>query len=131
MARSNRRTSTILNLGCAAKLLTNVLPTNGDVIRAFFFERKAIMNERSTTKVPTDIDTKAVLIPQILELWSSSSLPCVSRAAISKRIGGLIESINKLKGQPQNKLNSEKYKKNMDNLLANSTKLFDICGRKV
>jgi len=130
MTTNSRSVNKILNLGFPAELPTNVLPTNGDIVRSFYFERQILMNQKCSNKVPTKNETKAILIPKVVQLWKNSSLPHVSTAAISKRLDSLIDEINKFKSQPHAKLNSPKFKENLDNLLATSSKLFDICTCK-
>ena len=117
------------NLDIPCKLPSTVLPTNGDVIRAFYFIRKLSMREKDSNKVPSFNETKSVLIPDITSLWThpNGCLPYVNNDRITHKIKSLIDEVIKMQAQPKNSLNSPAYIRKISAFNDNCGKLFDIC----
>ena len=105
MFSSTRSSSKIHEyVGFPVNLSQNVLPTNGDVLRGFYYIRQQQM--QTTDHVPSGNETNAELVPAIMNLWVKASLPQTTDKRVAQMIKELLNKLKSIQSHPKDRLQS-------------------------
>ena len=118
-------------LGKPKNLPPNVLPTNLDVLKAYYYFRHVLIDEDNDPS-PSFATISNILIEDIKALWDSPNgcLPFVSNQRIEAMLKTLLSGFKKIKDYPKNRINSPAYIKILGSFADHCEKLFDICTCK-
>ena len=108
-------------------LSQNVLPTNGDVLRGFYYICQQI---QTTDCVPSVNETNAELVPAIMNLWVKASLSHTTDKRVAQMIKELLNKLKSIQSQPKNRLQSPAYLKKLEGFKQDLSTLFDITSCK-
>ena len=90
-------------------LSQNVLPTNEDIIRGFYYIRQHQI--QTTDHVPAVNETNAELLPARMNLWVRASLPQKTDKRVAQMIKELLNKLKSIQSQPKDRLQSPAYLK--------------------
>jgi len=79
-------------IGFPSVLSQEMLPTNGDVIRAFYYTRQLQMTTANKHCIPSFNETIADLISAMISIWAKSSLPHTSETRVTQMIKEQLDS---------------------------------------
>jgi hypothetical protein len=115
--------------GAPCEISERVLPTYKDVLKYVLFERE---KERNIIKSDPSIkQIVSVVTDKMIRIWNSASIPCVSIAAVTKRILKYYSEYQTLMKSIKSRKNVPSFKKKCDNFKNNAeTQLFDISACK-
>ena len=118
-------------LGKPKNLPPNTLPTNGDVLKAYFY-LKHVLSDEDIDKSPSFATLSNLLIPEIKTLWDSPNgcLPFITTQRVEVMLKNLLAGYRKITTYPKNRVSSEAYIKLLGNFADECEKLFDICTCK-
>ena len=125
MSSSIRSSSKIHEyVGFPVNLSQNVLPTNGDVLRGFYYIR--LLQMQTTDRVPSGNETNAELVPAITNLWVKASLPQTTDKRVAQMIKELLNKLKSIQSHPKDRLQSPAYLKKLEGFKKDFSTLFDI-----
>ena len=107
----------------------NALPTYGDMLKYFLFKRDE--NKLISKKDPAAADIATELCTEVVNIWSKSSIPCISKQEIMKKILDYHKQYRNLLKQFKGRQKNQKYIAKCDSFRSTGCgKLFDICTCK-
>ena len=83
----------------AAKLRENVLPTNEEVLKHYYFKRRFLQqtSAKFVTKCPEFNDLKYKVVTDVVTLWVKSSLPTLSISRIQTKLLDIVKKLRAAK----------------------------------
>ena len=103
------------------------LPTNGDVLKAWNWER---IEKRVNGREPSWKQIRKFLVSKLEEIWARASIPTVSTVTIESKVEALHSQYRNLQKSFKRDKNKGPYIKKRNDFILKCDKLFDICSCK-